>query len=163
MALPIRHGKGAKDRTVMLSPQRPGILRTCLRLARPSDWLFPGRGDKPIDVQVLHSACRSATKAAGLSKKVSVRTLRHGFATHLLESGVNIRVIQVLLGHEPPVDHCALPVRQHRHCARGPHRTLRVQHRPPYWIATSPQIGQSGNLQAISAGYGPARAGSISL
>ena len=100
MALPIRHGKGAKDRTVMLSPQRPGILRTCLRLARPSDWLFPGRGDKPIDVQVLHSACRSATKAAGLSKKVSVHTLRHGFATHLLESGVDIRVIQVLLGHE---------------------------------------------------------------
>jgi len=98
----------------MLSPQRPGILRTCRRPARPTSWLFPGRGDKPIDVQVLHSACRSATKAAGLSKKVSVHTLRHGFATHLLERGVDIRVIQVLLGHEPPVDHCALHVRSIR-------------------------------------------------
>ena len=95
----IRHGKGAKDRTVMLSPQLLGILRIYWRLARPEDWLFPGRGAKPIDVQVLHAACRSATKAAGLVKRVSVHTLRHSFATHLLESGVDIRIIQVLLGH----------------------------------------------------------------
>lgn len=83
----------------MLSPQLLGILRTYWRLARPEHWLFPGRGDKPIDVQVLHAACRSATKAAGLVKKVSVHTLRHSFATHLLESGTDIRIIQVLLGH----------------------------------------------------------------
>ncbi len=96
----VRHGKGAKDRTVMLSPQLLAILRTYWRLAHPRDWLFPGRGaDKPIDVQVLHAACRSATKAAGLVKRVSVHTLRHSFATHLLESGVDIRIIQVLLGH----------------------------------------------------------------
>ena len=69
MLIQVRHGKGAKDRTVMLSPQLLGILRTYWRLARPPDWMFPGRGDKPIDVQVLHSACRSATKAAGLTKK----------------------------------------------------------------------------------------------
>jgi site-specific recombinase XerD len=100
MVIQIRHGKGAKDRTVMLSPQLLAILRTYWRLARPRDWLFPGRGpDKPIDVQVLHAACRSATKAAGLVKQVSVHTLRHSFATHLLESGVDIRIIQVLLGH----------------------------------------------------------------
>jgi site-specific recombinase XerD len=99
MLIQVRHGKGAKDRTLMLSPQLLGILRTYWRLARPTDWLFPGRGDKPVDVQVLHSACRSATKAAGLTKKVSVHTLRHSFATHLLESGVDIRIIQVLLGH----------------------------------------------------------------
>jgi site-specific recombinase XerD len=84
----------------MLSLQLLTILRTYWRLARAEGWLFPGRGpDKPIDVQVLHAACRSATKAAGLTKQVSVHTLRHSFATHLLESGVDIRIIQVLLGH----------------------------------------------------------------
>lgn len=99
MLIQVRHGKGAKDRTVMLSPQLLRILRTYWRLARPEHWLFSGRGDKPIDVQVLHAACRSATKAAGLVKKVSVHTLRHSFATHLLESETDIRIIQVLLGH----------------------------------------------------------------
>ena len=100
MVIQIRHGKGAKDRTVMLSPQLLAILRTYWRLARPRDCLFPGRRpDQPITVTVLHAACRSATKAAGLTKRVSVHTLRHSFATHLLESGVDIRIIQVLLGH----------------------------------------------------------------
>lgn len=100
MLIQVRHGKGAKDRTLMLSQQLLRILRTYWRLARPTEWLFPGRTpDKPIDVQVLYSACRSATKAAGLTKKVSVHTLRHSFATHLLENGVDIRIIQVLLGH----------------------------------------------------------------
>ncbi|MGI8509668.1 MAG: tyrosine-type recombinase/integrase [Gemmatimonadaceae bacterium] len=99
MLIQVRHGKGAKDRTIMLSPQLLRVLRTYWRLARPETWLFPGRGDKPIDVQVLHSACRSATKAAGLIKRVSVHTLRHSFATHLLENGTDIRIIQVLLGH----------------------------------------------------------------
>ncbi len=100
MLIQVRHGKGAKDRTVMLSPQLLAILRTYWRLARPKTWLFPGRDEsKPIDVQVLHAACRSATKAAGLAKHVTVHTLRHSFATHLLESGVDIRIIQVLLGH----------------------------------------------------------------
>lgn len=100
MLIQVHHGKGAKDRTLMLSPQLLTILRAYWRLARPTDWLFPGRSpDKPIDVQVLHAACRSATKAAGLVKRVSVHTLRHSFATHLLESGVDIRIIQVLLGH----------------------------------------------------------------
>ena len=100
MLIQVRHGKGAKDRTVMLSPQLLAILRTYWRLARPKEWLFPGRDEsKPIDVQVLHAACRSATRAAGLAKRVTVHTLRHSFATHLLESGVDIRIIQVLLGH----------------------------------------------------------------
>ena len=101
MLIQVRHGKGAKDRTVMLSPQLLAILRTYWRLARPREWLFPGRDEsKPIDVQVLHAACRSATKAgSGLAKRVTVHTLRHSFATHLLESGVDIRIIQVLLGH----------------------------------------------------------------
>jgi integrase/recombinase XerD len=96
----VRHGKGAKDRNVMLSQQLLSILRTYWRLARPRTFLFPGRDeDRPIDPTVLHAACRSAVKAAGLTKRVTLHTLRHSFATHLLENGADIRIIQVLLGH----------------------------------------------------------------
>jgi integrase/recombinase XerD len=96
----VRHGKGGKDRHVMLSPQLLGVLRTYWRLARPTTFLFPGRDeDHPIDPTVLHAACRSAVKAAGLTKRVTLHTLRHSFATHLLENGTDIRIIQVLLGH----------------------------------------------------------------
>ena len=73
----VRHGKGGKDRTVMLSAQLLRILRVYWRLAKPKEWLFPGRGaDHPIDVQVLYSACRSARAAAGIDKRVTVHTLR---------------------------------------------------------------------------------------
>ena len=100
MVIRVEHGKGGKDRYVMLSAQLLGILRTYWRLARPKDWLFPGRDEsRPIDVQVLYSACRSACAAAELGKRVTVHTLRHSFATHLLENGTDIRIIQVLLGH----------------------------------------------------------------
>ena len=96
----VRHGKGAKDRDVMLSTQLLGILRAYWRLARPQRFLFPGRDeDRPISPTVLHAACRSAVEAAGLSKRVTLHTLRHSFATHLLENGADIRVIQALLGH----------------------------------------------------------------
>ena len=96
----VEHGKGGKDRYVMLSAQLLRILRVYWRLARPKEWLFPGRdGAGPIDVQVLYSACRSARVAAGIDKRVTVHTLRHSFATHLLENGTDIRIIQVLLGH----------------------------------------------------------------
>ncbi len=96
----VRHGKGAKDRDVMLSAQLLGILRTYWRLARPRRFLFPGRDeDRSINPTVLHAACRSAAKAAGLSKRVTLHTLRHSFATHLLENGADIRIIQALLGH----------------------------------------------------------------
>jgi integrase/recombinase XerD len=100
MVIRIEHGKVGKDRTVMLSAQLLAILRTYWRLARPQHWLFPGRDEaKPLDVQVLRAACRSACAAAGLTKRITVHTLRHSFATHLLESGADIRIIQVLLGH----------------------------------------------------------------
>lgn len=100
MVIRVEHGKGCKDRYVMLSTQLLRILRTYWRIARPEHWLFPGRdATRPIDPQVLYSACRSAGKAAGVGKRVTVHTLRHSFATHLLENGTDIRIIQVLLGH----------------------------------------------------------------
>lgn len=100
MVIRVQQGKGGKDRYVMLSAQLLGILRTYWRLARPKNWLFPGRDPgNPIEVNVLHAGCRSACAASGLTKRVTVHTLRHSFATHLLESGTDIRIIQVLLGH----------------------------------------------------------------
>src|SRR5215467_6828567 len=88
MVIRVEHGKGGKDRYVMLSAQLLKILRLYWRPSRPKDWLFPGREEsRPIDVQVLYAACRSAGKAAGLGKRVTVHTLRHSFATHLLENG----------------------------------------------------------------------------
>jgi len=100
MVIRIERGKGGKERYVMLSKQLLNILRSYWRLTRPKDFLFPGRDpDKPINANVLHQACRSAVHAAGLNKRVTIHVLRHSFATHLLESGVDVRIIQVLLGH----------------------------------------------------------------
>ena len=100
MVIRVEHGKGGKDRYVMLSPQLLTILRSYWRLTRPKHWLFPGRDEeRPLEVTVLHAACRSARAAAGLSKQVTVHTLRHSFATHLFENGTDVRIIQVLLGH----------------------------------------------------------------
>ena len=100
MVIRVEQGKGAKDRYVMLSPQLLGILRSYWRLTRPVRWLFPGRdADHSLHPTVLQGACRSARAAAGLDKRVTMHTLRHSFATHLLESGTDIRIIQALLGY----------------------------------------------------------------
>ena len=96
----VRHGKGGKERNAMLSPQLLAILRTYWRLARPKTFLFPGRDpDHPIHPAALHVACRAAVEASGLAKRVTMHALRHSLATHLLENGTDIRIIQVLLGH----------------------------------------------------------------
>jgi integrase/recombinase XerD len=100
MVIHVRQGKGGKDRYVMLSEQLLGILRAYWRIERPTEWLFPGLDpERPLTTRTLQLACRLAAQIAGLDKKVTVHTLRHCFATHLLERGVDIRVIQDLLGH----------------------------------------------------------------
>lgn len=96
----VEQGKGGSDRYVMLSPQLLIVLRAYWRKARPGHWLFPGQDEsRPLDASVLQWACRNARTAARLGKPVTVHTLRHSFATHLLEAGTDIRIIQVLLGH----------------------------------------------------------------
>jgi site-specific recombinase XerD len=101
MLLRVEHGKGGKDRYAMLSPCLLEILRTYFRIFRPSPpWLFPSwRPQKHVSAGAVQTACREAWKRSGLGKHVSPHTLRHAFATHLLESGVDTRVIQALLGH----------------------------------------------------------------
>jgi site-specific recombinase XerD len=100
MLIRVEQGKGRKDRYVMLSPDLLALLRRWWRAARPQGWLFPGRDPgQPITTRQLDRACKAAAAAAALDKRVSMHTLRHSFATHLLERRTDIRVIQVLLGH----------------------------------------------------------------
>jgi site-specific recombinase XerD len=100
MTLRVEQGKGHKDRYVMLSPRLLELLRDWWRAARPRAWLFPGQNPvNPMTARQLNRACHAAARMAGIAKRVSMHTLRHSFATHLLEQNVDIRVIQVLLGH----------------------------------------------------------------
>jgi integrase/recombinase XerD len=100
MTLRVEQGKGQRDRYVMLSPQLLELLRDWWRASRPQVWLFPGQNPiNPMTPRQLNRAVHAAKDLAGIAKRVSPHTLRHSFATHLLEQGVDIRVIQVLLGH----------------------------------------------------------------
>ena len=96
----VRQGKGHKDRQVMLSPKLLEVLRTYWRSYRPKVWLFSGESlERPVSSETVRRVCRLAGEAAHLSKRISPHTLRHCFATHLLEDTVDLRRIQVLLGH----------------------------------------------------------------
>jgi integrase/recombinase XerD len=100
MVIRVEQGKGRKDRYVMLSPHLLKLLRAWWEVAHPRGWLFPGRNPvQPLTTRQLNRACHAAAHMAEIDKRVSLHTLRHSFATHLLEQNIDIRVIQVLLGH----------------------------------------------------------------
>ncbi len=93
-------GKGGKDRDVMLSPSLLELLRAYWREARPQGWLFPGQSRvEPMSPRSLNRAFNSAKGMVGIKKPATLHSLRHSFATHLLEADTDVRVIQVLLGH----------------------------------------------------------------
>jgi integrase/recombinase XerD len=96
----VRQGKGRKDRQTLLPAKLLELLRLYWRAERPGDWLFPVKDrTRPIGPKTVYLACRGAAEAAGIRKPVHPHSLRHAFATHLLEAGVNLRTIQILLGH----------------------------------------------------------------
>ena len=117
MLIRVERGKGGRCRHALLSPDLLALLRAWWQQGRrdgvmlPAGWLFPGQDPaKPITTRQLSRVVEAAAEAAGLTKRVSPHTLRHSFATHLLEDGVDIRVIQVLLGHAK-LDNTALYTR----------------------------------------------------
>jgi len=98
--LRVRQGKGGKDRQTLLPRRLLELLRCYWRNQRPTGWLFPAADStRPISAKTVFMACRQATLRAGISKPIHPHSLRHAFATHLLEAGVNLRTIQILLGH----------------------------------------------------------------
>ncbi|MDR5784503.1 site-specific integrase [Caballeronia sp. LZ065] len=100
MVIRVDQGKNHKDRYVMLSPRLLEILRTYWRNAHPRDWLFPGTiPGKPITRNAVGRACRVARERSGIRKPITPHSLRHAFATHLLEAGTDVRRIQLLMGH----------------------------------------------------------------
>jgi site-specific recombinase XerD len=100
LLLRIEQGKGRKDRFAMLSPRLLDLLRDWYRIARPAVWLFPGRDPMlPMTTRQFNRAVHTAAGMAGIKKPVTPHTLRHSFATHLLEQNTDVRLIQVLLGH----------------------------------------------------------------
>ncbi len=99
MVLYVRQGKRRKDRVVPLSKTLLERLRVYYRAVRPQNWLFPGRYGQHLSVRVAQHALKRARRVSGMKRPMTVHTLRHGFATHLLEAGTNLRTLQLLLGH----------------------------------------------------------------
>jgi len=100
MMIRVNEGKGLKDRYTLLGERNLEMLRRYWKAYRPSDWLFPGRdGSEPVSISAVQRVFKTSLLKAGIKKKASVHTLRHSFATHLLESGTDLYYIQRLLGH----------------------------------------------------------------
>ena len=100
MVIRVRDGKGGKDRDTLLSPHLLRILREYYKLEKPKEWLFPKKhGTGPIREENVRAACKDARRQVGMQKRATPHSLRHSFATHLLEEGTELVVIQALLGH----------------------------------------------------------------
>ena len=100
MMVRVDQGKNRKDRYVMLSPQLLEILRAYWKVTHPKVWLFPGDiPGRPITRGAVADACQKARRVAGIKKPITPHSLRHGFASHLLEAGTDVRTIQLLMGH----------------------------------------------------------------
>jgi len=133
MVLRVEQGKGGRDREVPLSPTLLAALREYYRWMRPQTYLFPGtrngwRADAPITAKVIWDAVRLATRRAGIDKPVTPHTLRHSYATHLLERGADLRTIQLLLGHAD-LSHTTVYLhlsRRHLQAAPNPLEQLQV-------------------------------------
>jgi len=100
MQVAIRQGKGQKDRRVPLSKNLLGLLRAYWRAERPGSWLFPGGiENRPLTISLVQRLCQRTRKRTGLKKPITPHTLRHSYATHLMEAGVDLPTIQKLMGH----------------------------------------------------------------
>src|SRR5712691_1609919 len=139
MVIHVQGGKGRQDRDVLFSPKLLDELRQHWRRLKPkpSVWLFPGHrwhnGDQPINTKTVWQACQAATQRAGLQKAVHLHTLRHCFATHLLEAGADLRTIQILLGHRDLKETSVyLHLSQrHLHATASPLDSLKLTDGPP--------------------------------
>jgi integrase/recombinase XerD len=135
MVIRVEQGKGRKDRYVMLSPQLLDLLRAWWKAARPQGWLFPGRDPvQPLTTRQLNRACHAAAQMAEIDKSVSLHTLRHSFATHLLEQKTDIRAIQSL----PP---------RRRGCCSGTRSSTRPRSTP---ASPSRRLARSPARSSIS-------------
>ena len=140
MMLRVDQGKGRKDRFVMLSPRLLDELRAYWKAVHPTLWLFPGDcSSQPITRSAVEQACQKALRASGISKPITPHSLRHAFATHLLESGTDVRTIQLLLGHRSLATTSRyLKVATTTVCATTSPFDLLPQVQPPPTIPTPP-------------------------